>query len=475
MDAAKSCGAEAKDRSTRLYANTRLKRNFCTSHLEFFPARHDFRGVWPQVGARQQSSPLRRIGAPPHSISRSVFVGGICVSFIVSGLVVYGLVQTPEDFSAGNLGGAASISSWNLLEIFTTIRFDLGGLRRRAATGHHTMSKNFRLAGQKPRLAPTVLPRLQLFTHGVLASAVVVLAIVATVQHHRLSKAESKACAGYGDTSEGASQHGAWAHPPSAERNGSRGVIYITLGEPAYVKQACISAWSIANSTNATQKAARVSIVTDADGVEVARQCMRKTGVALFEHIIDIDVATKDLPLKSSWGGRAAKIRGLQLSPYDHTIYLDTDTIVCGLLDELYGVLEFADLAAAHNPGSAPTRENEVELPMAFHPINTGVLLYRKSDVALRFFARWEKNYLSIHRPAQDQGAFRQTLLELRHDIRFYTLHRAWNCRTHDTWKCPLSFIRRGYFKEEQCKILHNQYVMEKRFKLSAGLLLPPN
>src|SRR5688572_8197644 len=39
------------------------------------------------------------------------------------------------------------------------------------------------------------------------------------------------------------------------------------------------------------------------------------------------------------------KITGMQLSPFDKTVFLDCDTFVCSSIDDIFGFLEYFDMA----------------------------------------------------------------------------------------------------------------------------------
>jgi hypothetical protein len=144
-----------------------------------------------------------------------------------------------------------------------------------------------------------------------------------------------------------------------------------------------------------------------------------------------------------SFPGCAAKIRHIAVSPYDQTLFLDSDTYVCGDLAELFALLDVFDLAAAH----APTRAiYEVEgVPDSFPEFNTGVILFRRSpemakvlsgwaDLYLRHLERDDRGALRWLQPADrrwhrlnDQGAFREALY--RSGLRVATLPPEYNCR----------------------------------------------
>ncbi len=97
------------------------------------------------------------------------------------------------------------------------------------------------------------------------------------------------------------------------------------------------------------------------------------------------------LPFTSSGNPYADKIANMRRSPFERTLYLDSDTYV---VDEIVHVLELLghyDLAAAFAPGYRGLAEPGV--PKSFHEFNTGVLAWRRSARTEEFLAAWQRTY----------------------------------------------------------------------------------
>lgn len=200
----------------------------------------------------------------------------------------------------------------------------------------------------------------------------------------------------------------------------TRGVIYVAFGQN-YISEALVSAASL-------------------------KRHMPRLPVTLF---CDADVACPDVDQvvraqpDDSFPGCAAKIRYVATSPYEQTLFLDSDTYVCGDLGELFTLLDAFDLAAAH----APTRAvYEVEaVPDSFPELNTGVILFRRSPAVEAVLSSWadlfsghlerlECDAIRWRHPADqrwhalnDQPAFREALYRSR--LRVATLPPEYNCR----------------------------------------------
>lgn len=118
------------------------------------------------------------------------------------------------------------------------------------------------------------------------------------------------------------------------------------------------------------------------------------------------------------------KVYNIKESPYERTLYLDSDTHVRTDVSELFGVLDRFDLAVTH----APVRNTDrvADIPVWFPEYNCGVMVFKTTETR-RFFDRWRENYAAMGN-VQDQPAFRKTLFE-SDDIDFFTLLREYNVR----------------------------------------------
>lgn len=116
----------------------------------------------------------------------------------------------------------------------------------------------------------------------------------------------------------------------------------------------------------------------------------------------------------------------LQQTPYDRTIYLDTDTYLNDRIDGLFDLLDAFELGLrrsreqAHVPDDSP-------LPEAFPEFNSGVIVYQSTDGVMSMLEDWERRC-----QASDQFDQRSLRLALYHsDIRFTPLPNRYNCQYH--------------------------------------------
>lgn len=210
----------------------------------------------------------------------------------------------------------------------------------------------------------------------------------------------------------------------------SEGVIYVATGQK-YIDEACCSASSV------KEKMPFLKITIFSDRF-VSHDCF--DDVFLIE---DPQYSFID------------KIKYMYLSPYQKTLFIDTDTYICSDFSEIFFLLERFDIAAAHEPSriSFPVKE----IPESFPEMNTGVVLFKKSFQVRKFFSDWldfyQRDLLQPIKPPHDQPAFREALY--RNKLQIATLSPEYNCRC----------LRTVYIGGE-VKILH-AHESPARFSLS--------
>jgi hypothetical protein len=127
------------------------------------------------------------------------------------------------------------------------------------------------------------------------------------------------------------------------------------------------------------------------------------------------------------------KILALRQTPFEKTLFLDTDTFALEPLDEVFQLLDRFDFAAAAEPARYLYRINGV--PSAFPELNSGVILYKKNEVVLQTIQRWhdlyedeiaEKISTGI-RPWHDQLSFTRAIYGS--DLSFFLMPPEFNAR----------------------------------------------
>jgi hypothetical protein len=185
------------------------------------------------------------------------------------------------------------------------------------------------------------------------------------------------------------------------------GVLYVT--DESYLAEAARSAASVAR--HAPDLA--IGVATDAASVP-----------EVFDRYLPIEIDGWDWDLR---------IRALRESPFDRTLYLDTDTYVTGDVSGVFDLLDAFDVAAAHAPVrrvADPPETDRPTPPDSFPEYNCGVLLYDDSGAVDDLLSTWEDRYLAYSETmpdVHDQPAFRDAVYDS--DVRIATLPPEYNCR----------------------------------------------
>lgn len=181
----------------------------------------------------------------------------------------------------------------------------------------------------------------------------------------------------------------------------TRGIIYVATGA-AHVRAAVDSARSVRE----TNPGLAVALFTD------------QPAPAGF----DIVEAVPDPHARS-------KIDCLPRTPFEETLFLDSDTRVCAPLGDLFDVLERFDFAIAQRARVRAGRKSvhwRFDVPAAFPEHNSGVLLYRPSAEVVGFFEAWRAAYAEAGFKV-DQITLRELLWS--RGLRFAVLPQRYNCR----------------------------------------------
>lgn len=190
------------------------------------------------------------------------------------------------------------------------------------------------------------------------------------------------------------------------------GILYAATGID-YVKEAVASAESIRRF----HAQVPIALLTDVAPRSVP-------GMGLFSIVRHID---------GYQGGQAycVKIDAMRQSPFDSTLFLDTDTRICAPIADLFTLHGRCDIAMAHTPRRVTSHSN-VEIPDWFPEPNSGVVWYTNKLVVQSFLADWRAQYDILNRGTshyEDQISLRTALWEYR-AIRWHVLPPEYNCRT---------------------------------------------
>ena len=188
----------------------------------------------------------------------------------------------------------------------------------------------------------------------------------------------------------------------ATSNSANRGILYFAKGDE-FVKEATISAHRV----KSVMPECPIALVAD-----------QKPSADCFD-----DVILDETPFL-----KQDKARAMQRTPYERTLYLDTDIYLEESVSEMFEIIDKFDVAIRqdgdliHIPGD----ENEIVdgVPPGVPEFNAGVILYRDSKSVMDMLEDWESRCLPEHE--WDQRSLRPALYHS--DVRICPLEHRYNC-----------------------------------------------
>lgn len=208
----------------------------------------------------------------------------------------------------------------------------------------------------------------------------------------------------------------------------NQGVLYIATGEE-YLHQAKLSAQTVRRHTDLP-----IAVVTDRS---VENDC--------FDRVIVVDNPEDSF---------ADKPKYIDRSPFDRTLYLDTDAFLIGNVSELLTMLENVDIATAIDPYEWELRVDQQrsfdDVPMSVPIYQTGVIAYKHTSRTKELFDTWY-NIQENTDIKRDQASFRPALY--RTELQFCSFSHQYNFLT----KWPLHAVG-------EVKVLHDNSISDLEY-----------
>jgi len=198
-----------------------------------------------------------------------------------------------------------------------------------------------------------------------------------------------------------------------------RGVLYIATGED-YIEEAKYSAASVQEHMPQIP----IALATD----------HKKINADIFDVIIRLDELYEDY---------GAGTIPADLSPFEKTLRLDTDTYLCDSVAEVFDILDEFDVTLTYSPA----QRHVPGVPEPWVEYNGGVIGYSSTDEAKRFLTLWNESYedwRAKHNQPNNQPTLTKSLYKT--DAQFFTLPKEYNCRVP----------RFGYIAND-AKIIHGR------------------
>ena len=200
--------------------------------------------------------------------------------------------------------------------------------------------------------------------------------------------------------------------------NPTKGYLYVVCGSQPYYDEAC---WSIK------------SLLDIHPGARIACVCDRPTGFPkpirdLLEPLIERPMAKAGEASMAHQGWQYKLSALYQASPFEHTVFLDSDTYIVAPLDCLFHALELYDLCAAVGAVDRSLTAIGAHQTEDLATLNSGVIAFRKTQAVECIFASASRAYCSHpERFSGDQHALSLALAD--HPIRFLPLPNNYNAR----------------------------------------------
>ncbi len=215
----------------------------------------------------------------------------------------------------------------------------------------------------------------------------------------------------------------------------SKGVIYIAINKP-WTKEAIYSAKSV-------------------------KKYCKGVSTTLFTNCMVESKYIDNVKIYESLTGKRFKFDYLDKSPYDYSLYLDSDTEIRYDISELFTILDKFDIALRHNMARASgitinLGKKHSGIPYSFPGFNGGVILFRKTEKVEKFIKLWRELYYKYKKEfgeTKDQPSLRVALWES--DLKIYSLPLEYNL--------PSVSKRINKFKNIKARIIHGRKLYNKK------------
>jgi hypothetical protein len=177
-----------------------------------------------------------------------------------------------------------------------------------------------------------------------------------------------------------------------------RGFLYLAKGEE-FVTEAITSARRVSE----VMQECPITLVSD-----------QHINAACFDRVI-VDQDGHSL---------ADKPRALQQTPYERTVFLDTDIHMAASVSELFEMLDEYELALRPNRDQAHVFDNSEDVPWCFPEFNSGVVAYRDTPAVMEMLSDWEARCRPEH--GFDQYSLRKAIYDS--SVCFAPIPTRYNC-----------------------------------------------
>lgn len=186
-----------------------------------------------------------------------------------------------------------------------------------------------------------------------------------------------------------------------------KGFLYIAMGK-RYLLEAETSAQSLKRFTNLP-----ICLITDEENY-------RNT----YFDLICFEKSERDF---------VSKIAGIKKTPFQKTIYLDSDTFICAPIEQLFEILDLFDMAMTidrYNHSYGFLRHYNSSFKLRFENVlpeyNTGLIVYNSGEHIKKLFEDWLDTHREMNVKA-DMPSFREAFIKNSTTVRIAPLPFEYN------------------------------------------------
>jgi len=121
-----------------------------------------------------------------------------------------------------------------------------------------------------------------------------------------------------------------------------------------------------------------------------------------------------------------SKVVGMEKTPFDQTIFLDSDTFITDTISELFEILELVDFATTAEQKQHTTNLKGLSYKNIFPEFNTGVIVY-KNNLAMKKILRDWLAFCVTKKISNDMPGLREAVLKNFNAVRFSILPNCYN------------------------------------------------
>jgi len=127
-----------------------------------------------------------------------------------------------------------------------------------------------------------------------------------------------------------------------------------------------------------------------------------------------------------------AKVIGLQYTPFDRTVFLDTDTFIADTISELFEVLDLVDFATTTEATLHTDISSDLSYRFVFQEFNSDVIVYKNNSIMQGIFSDW-LTYCISNKKVIDMPGLRESVLLHINDVKFSILPDHYNAHGFKT------------------------------------------